>query len=305
MTSNCNTMTKSSVILFAAAVIVLSGRAATTINSVNKFSYAANIGWIDWRGDTNSGAVIGEFVCSGFIYGANVGWINLGDGTPTNGVRYRNLSANDFGVNHDGAGNLSGFAYGANIGWINFTNRDATGASLPGPPQVDLITGRLRGFVWSANCGWISLSNSFAFVQTDSLSSGSDSDGDGIPDAWERQHTNTLSSFTASSDVDGDGFTDVEEYLADTNPHNPNSLLRITDYSAGNGGINNMITWISRPTRLYRIQERNDLHAGSSWTDVGLGLISPAPTATTTRFFLDTAAMHRFFRIEAVRPLSL
>ncbi|MCI0366026.1 MAG: hypothetical protein L0219_19380, partial [Phycisphaerales bacterium] len=207
--------------------------AATTINPVNKFSYGANIGWMDWRGDTNNGAVIGEFVCSGFIYGANVGWIHLGDGTPTNGVRYRNLSANDFGVNHDGAGNLSGFAWGANIGWLNFTNSDSTGALLPNPPRVDLTTGRLSGFVWSANCGWISLSNSFALVETDSLPAGPDSDGDGIPDAWELQFTNTLASFNASSDRDGDGFTDVQEYLADTNPHDANSALRITAYTSG------------------------------------------------------------------------
>ena len=45
-------------------------RATTTIN---KFAYGANLGWMDWRGDTNNGAVIGEYVCSGNIYSANVG----------------------------------------------------------------------------------------------------------------------------------------------------------------------------------------------------------------------------------------
>src|SRR5437588_1415892 len=59
-----------------------SSLAATTINPTNKYAYGANIGWIDWRGDTNNGAVIGEYVCSGFIYSANVGWINLGSGSP-------------------------------------------------------------------------------------------------------------------------------------------------------------------------------------------------------------------------------
>ena len=75
-------------------------------------------GWT-CRGDTNNGAVIGEYVCSGYIYSANVGWINLGSGSPANGIRYQNNSAADFGVNQDGLGNLSGYAYGANIGWIN------------------------------------------------------------------------------------------------------------------------------------------------------------------------------------------
>src|SRR6267143_3685374 len=88
-------------------------RAATTINSANHFACGANIGWIDCRGDAANGAVIGEFVCSGYIYAANVGWIHLGTGTPANGIRYQNNSATDYGVNHDGLGNLSGYAYGA------------------------------------------------------------------------------------------------------------------------------------------------------------------------------------------------
>ena len=42
---------------------LVSGWSATTINSANKFAYGANLGWMDWRGDTTSGAVIGDFVC--------------------------------------------------------------------------------------------------------------------------------------------------------------------------------------------------------------------------------------------------
>ena len=93
--------------------------AATTIDPVNKYAYGANLGWMDWTGDTANGAVIGDYVCSGYLYAANVGWINLGSGSPTNGIRYQNLTAGDFGVNHDGVGNLRGYAYGANIGWIS------------------------------------------------------------------------------------------------------------------------------------------------------------------------------------------
>src|SRR5215831_10821313 len=91
--------------------------AGTTIGAANRYAYGANLGWMDWRGDTNCGAVIGEYVCSGYIWAANVGWIRLGDGTPVNGIRYLNNSASDYGVNHDGRGNLSGYAWGQNIGW--------------------------------------------------------------------------------------------------------------------------------------------------------------------------------------------
>ena len=86
---------------FLLGSLALSG-AATTINAVSKFSCGANLGWMDWRGDTNSGVVIGEFVCAGNLYSANVGWISLGGGTPTNGIQYQNLSPTDCGVNQDG-----------------------------------------------------------------------------------------------------------------------------------------------------------------------------------------------------------
>src|SRR6185436_14409705 len=145
-----------------------------------------------------------------YLWSANLGWIQLGDGTPANGIRYQNNSAADFGVNHDGLGNLRGYAYSANVGWINFESS--------GGPKVDLRTGRLSGAVWSANCGWISLSNTLAFAQTDFIQPGTDSDADGIADAWELTFTNTLGGFSATSDSDHDGVRDSDEYLADTSP---------------------------------------------------------------------------------------
>jgi len=285
-------------------VLVADNHAATTINSVNKFAYGANLGWMDWRGDAASGAAIGEFICTGDIYAANVGWIRLGSGTPANGIRYQNNAAADYGVNHDGFGNLRGYAFGANIGWLIFTNRDANGAGYDGP-KVDLLTGRMSGFVWSANCGWISLSNQFAFVQTDTIRMGADSDGDGIPDAWEQLNFGSLSTANGTSDRDGDGFSDLSEYLADTNPTDPNSNLRITDYSADPGGSPAKIEWTSVASRLYRIQKRTDLDPEIVWGDIGLGLISPDAGPTTSRNFFDPASPRRFFRIEAVKPLSL
>ncbi len=280
-----------------------SALAATAINPANRFSYGANIGWMDWRGDAENGTVIGEFVCAGYIYGANFGWIHLGDGTPANGLRYQNDSATDFGVNHDGTGNLRGFAYGANIGWLNFTDRDASGALFEGP-KVDLLTGRLSGFVWSGNCGWISLSNAQAFVQTDSIAMGADSDSDGIADAWERLHFGGLTTADAMSDTDGDGFSDVGEYGADTNPNDADDFLRITAYSTASAGAMNTVTWTSVPTRHYRILKTNDVTTPLPRMDVGLGLIPPDAGSTTTRTFMDSPSPLRFFEIEARRPLA-
>jgi hypothetical protein len=151
------------------------GWAATTITDTNHFAFAANVGWLEGRGDVANGAVIGEYVCSGYLYAANAGWIHLGGNAPANGIRYQNNSATDYGVNQDSLGNLRGYAYGANIGWVNFENA--------GAPKVDLATGKLSGCAYSANCGWISLSNAQAVVQTATITPGTDSDSDGIADA--------------------------------------------------------------------------------------------------------------------------
>jgi hypothetical protein len=280
---------------FAAFVslCVAAASGATSINATNRDAYGANVGWVDGRGDTNRGAVIGEFVCSGYLYGANVGWIHLGSNAPANGIQYLNNSATDYGVNHDGLGNLRGFAFGANIGWINFESN--------GAPHVDLATGKLGGSVYSANCGWISLSNAFAVVQTDTIPGGTDSNANGLPDAWERIYFGAL-GVNPDADADEDGMSNREEYLAGTNPTNATDRLRITAFSGPPGGTNVSLSWSSVATRFYAIQKTIDL-AVPAWTDSGLGLISPGGSFTT-RAFNDTNATVRLYRVEALRPLA-
>ncbi len=46
-----------------------------------------------------------------------------------------------------------------------------------------------------------------------------DSDGDGMPDEWERRHgLNPNDPGDAAQDTDGDGYTNLEEYLNGTDP---------------------------------------------------------------------------------------
>jgi hypothetical protein len=277
--------------------------AATTINLNNRFAYGANLGWIDWRGDVADGAVIGAFVCSGRIYSANVGWMDLGDGTPANGVRYQNNLGTDFGINHDGVGNLHGYAYSANTGWLTFTNRAASGAVYDGP-KVDLLTGRLSGFIWSANCGWISLSNAFAFVQTDTMDCGPDLDGDGIPDMWELQFAANLATLTGAADNDGDGLTNLEEFYADTNPLDANSNLHFTGIGKPLPAAPTTLRWTSSPTRQYRVLASPTLNLPITWTEVGLGLIPADPGSITTRDVPAGVDPYRFFLIQALKPLA-
>jgi hypothetical protein len=267
--------------------------AATTIDPVNHYAYGANIGWVNCVADTTHGAVIGEYVCSGYIYSANVGWINLGSGAPANSIAYQNNSSGDFGVNNDGLGNLRGYGYSANVGWIDFETN--------GAPAVDLRTGILSGSVWSANCGWISLSNNIAYVQTDTISPGL-LDTNGLPIAWELIFFGQT-GVNPNGDPDGDGMSNYEEYLAGTNPTNADSNLKITAESFTQKGANATITWSSVPSRLYYLEQTTDLDS-TNWSDSGLGLISPSVGPDTTADFTDTPVPARFYRVQAVLPLS-
>jgi hypothetical protein len=276
--------------------LVAESQAASTINAANKYAYGANVGWLDFRGDTNNGVVIGEYVCSGNIYAANVGWINLGGGVPVNNIQYQNNAANDYGVNHDGAGNLRGYAYGANIGWINF---ETTGA-----PRVDLKTGKLSGSVYSANVGWISLSNAVAYVQTDTIAPGL-MDTNGLPFAWEYQNFGGP-GVNPNADPDGDGMSNLQEYLADTNPNLTGDNLKITAFSASFLGLNDndTLTWTSKPTRQYKVQYRSSIDATPSWLTLGF-TFTPDPGPTTTGAIgFGSPSSQRYFRVQAVRPLA-
>jgi hypothetical protein len=264
--------------------------AASTIDSGNRYAYGANMGWLDWRADSANGAVIGEYVCSGYIYSANVGWINLGNGNPVGGIYYKNNSASDFGVNQDGFGNLSGYAYGANIGWIAFETN--------GSPKVDLLTGQFSGYAYSANCGWISLGNAVAYVQTDAIQQGT-LGTNGLPTAWSLQNFGTT-AVDPNADPDGDGSSNAQEYLAGTDPNSASSNLQITSFSFAPGGTTTSVTWNSVPNRYYYLQK--ELTLSLSWVDSGLGLIGSGGT-TTGVGYSDTNAPSRFFRVQAVRPL--
>lgn len=282
-------------LLLVLSAATLAVQAATTINPGNRASYGANIGWLNFRGDIANGATIGLYFSTGYVWSANCGWISLGSGAPSNGASYANNSAGDWGVNLIlPGGYLRGMAYGANIGWVNFeTNGNA---------RVDLTTGKLDGYAYGANVGWISLSNSQAHVQTDFLDWGPDTDGDGIPDAYEYAETGKLTNLTASGDVDDDGSGDLDEFLADTDPLDGNSVLEITSLSRV--ATTNAVTWSVEPTRTYRLEQASAATNDAIWSDSSLGDLSPGVGPILTSLVPDPITTTRLYRAKALVPLA-
>jgi hypothetical protein len=275
----------------------IAGAETSTVNSTNKWAWSSGAGWLNCRTDSTNGTVIGEYYCSGYFYSPSVGWISLGKGSPTNGVRYTNATSNDYGVTHDGIGHLGGYAWCSSVGWINFgwtNNPDATNA-----PKVDLRTGILTGFAWGGSLGWISLSNATAWLQSDSMSIGSDGNSNGLADSWEMTYFGGTNKPNAgpTNDYDGDGVNNSNEYIAGTSPVNAADFFVLDDLVLS--GTNIQLTWPSKLVRTYRVERKTNL-LETSWTS--LGTYTADTDTVTIKLFPDTT--QGFFRVGAIYPLS-
>ena len=94
-----------------------------------------------------------------------------------------------------------------------------------------------------------------------------DTDGDGLPDTWERDHGTDPLRPDASADPDGDGFTNAAEFLAGTNPRDAASALRLewVGMNAVPAPGELRLGFKASAGRTYAVQWRRDLAEGP-WT---------------------------------------
>jgi Tol biopolymer transport system component len=122
-----------------------------------------------------------------------------------------------------------------------------------------------------------------------------DSDGDGIPDWWMLHYfghpTGQAADHSrAQDDFDGDGMTNLQEFLAGTDPTNPNSVFRI-QVSLVISTNRVLVSWPASASRNYRVQFKNDL-SNPLWLDAsgpvsvagGQGYFG-APADQTSRYY--------------------
>ncbi len=114
-----------------------------------------------------------------------------------------------------------------------------------------------------------------------------DRDGDGMPDAWETAQFGFLDR-DGWGDFDGDGMADRDEWVAGTDPKDPDDVLRAHGVLFGSGDNAFRFGWPTAPDRFYSVYTATNRPAG--WTPVtnppfadvpGMGLplsyTSPAP----------------------------
>jgi hypothetical protein len=120
-----------------------------------------------------------------------------------------------------------------------------------------------------------------------------DTDGDGLPDAWELAHGTNPNVNDATMDPDGDSLTNLGEFFAGTDPQDGASFLKVSAIESGGG--KRLIWFNAVSNRTYSVLFKNlaDAPVWSKLADVA--------AQSTNRFqsVLDAtpAGPQRFYRL--------
>jgi subtilisin family serine protease len=120
-----------------------------------------------------------------------------------------------------------------------------------------------------------------------------DTDLNDLPDWWEQKYFSQLTGTNPNADPDADGATNLAEWLAGTNPTNPQSVLRLAAVK-NSGGLT--VSWPSVAGRYYRLRSGPDASAG--FPDLVLTDIVATPPFNTVSNLPVSNDSARYFRLE-------
>ena len=123
-----------------------------------------------------------------------------------------------------------------------------------------------------------------------------DTDGDGIPDAYETAHgLDPLNPLDATLDADGDGLNNLAEYRAGTDPRSASSYLKVAA-SRTAAGVN--LEFQGAAGQTYTVEYTDDLGLGS-WQR--LADVTAGPEQGTRSVVDPSPARGRFYRLVTPR----
>jgi hypothetical protein len=120
----------------------------------------------------------------------------------------------------------------------------------------------------------------------------SDSDGDGMPDTWEQMHGLVVGVNDAGGDPDQDGMTNLQEYLAGTDPQSAASKLSVAISIASANAAR--VQFNAAANISYTLQHRTSLSTGSWLT---LQSVPAAPSNRTVIITNAPGTSTRFYRV--------
>jgi hypothetical protein len=116
-----------------------------------------------------------------------------------------------------------------------------------------------------------------------------DSDGNGMPDGWEVLHNVT----EAAADEDWDGSTNIDEFVAGTDPRNANSKLAFTSIEYLAQGCRLIFDRVGG--RTYRVEFRDEIESNQPWQL--LGEITGTGSAVMMNDAAATGSDRRFYKL--------
>ena len=126
-----------------------------------------------------------------------------------------------------------------------------------------------------------------------------DTDADGMEDAWENANDLVVGIDDSARDEDGDGENNLSEFHAGTDPRDSTSLLRILEVNADGTG-NYEVRFSSVVGRLYRLQFSSDLE---NWSEVaGAETLATAPLTELSGTNFPPNPEKAYFRVLTSRP---
>ncbi|MGD0649781.1 MAG: fibronectin type III domain-containing protein [Verrucomicrobiia bacterium] len=130
-----------------------------------------------------------------------------------------------------------------------------------------------------------------------------DGNGDALPDVWQVQYFGSVNSLNAAptADPDGDGMSNLQEYLAGTDPTNSLSVLRIT--AIAQEGDDMRVTWTMGNGKTNALQATAG-DDGGGFTNTFTDLFIVTNTVGTVTNYLDaggaTNSPARYYRVRLV-----
>jgi hypothetical protein len=132
--------------------------------------------------------------------------------------------------------------------------------------------------------------NIFAAGAQGKTPAGLDSNGNGIPDAWDQAASMGL--LPAWLDRDGDGSFDWHEFTSGTSPVDPGSVLKLSQVLRPDARLE--LKFTALPGRFYNVEKNVSLDPASNWTTVRNRI---SVTASNIQTVLPAPPVEGFYRI--------